>query len=200
MENPAPQDETSPREKSVDLNQGQDLPPKFYEHATLLVLFYDRWFRFAAILFLLALISGGLLLPRIWRVTPSYMPIVRISGLDLLQASSLRKAALKQSAAGQVKDALLSWRSAIDNNPGNADLIREMVQFIVKQPTVPVEYAGYAASRSIWLLGLSRTNKADVALVAELFGHIQEDGFGIHLAESVASEHGHALLRNFLRA
>lgn len=187
MENPAPEGKTS-RENLVDLNQGQDLPPKFYEHATLLVLFYDRWFRFAAILFLLALISVGLLLPKIWRVTPGYMPIVRVSGLDVLQANSLRSAALKQSAAGQVKDALLSWRSAIDNNPGNADVIREMVDYIVKQPTVPVEYAGYAANRSIWLLALSQTNKQDVALVAELFSHIQEDGFAIHLAESVAHE------------
>ncbi len=178
--------EVKPPNPEAELNAQKELPPKFYEHATLLVLFYDRWFRFAAILFVLALISLGLLLPKLWRVTPEHMPIVRISGLDFLESSSLRRSAEKQSQNGQVKEALVSWHSAVENNPGNTELLREMLQFLNALPQVPPEFSGYAANRALWLLGLSKTNLTDLALVTETLEKIEEDAYVSNLASSKA--------------
>ena len=186
MSNPNLNPEEKPPNPEADLNAQKELPPKFYEHATLLVLFYDRWFRFAAIMFVLALISLGLLLPKLWRVTPEHMPIVRISGLDFLESGALRRSAEKQSQNGQVKEALVSWHSAVENNPGNTELLREMLQFLNGMPQVPPEFAGYAANRALWLLGLSKTNLTDLALVTETLEKIEEDAFVSNLAASKA--------------
>ncbi len=185
--NPPPQPETT-AQRLPDLNQAKEVPPKFYEHATLLVLFYDRWFRFAAILFVLALIIVGMMLPRIWRVTPAHMPIVRISGLDFMEAASLRRAAEKLSESGQVKEALSSWRSSVENNPGNSETIRKMLQFINRQTSPPNEFVNYAAMRGVWLLSLSKTNLADLSLVIETLEKIQEDSYVATLAGPRAVE------------
>ena len=185
--NPPPQPEPS-AQRAPDLNQAKEVPPKFYEHATLLVLFYDRWFRFAAIVFILALIVVGMMLPKIWRVTPAHMPIVRISGLDFIESRALRRTAETLSESGQIKEALSSWRSAVENNPGNSEAIRKMLQFVNRQAAPPVEFTGYAANRGLWLLSLSKTNLADLSLVAETLEKIQEDGYVSVLAGSRAKE------------
>lgn len=186
MSDPNSSPEAKPPNPEADLNAQKELPPKFYEHATLLVLFYDRWFRFAAIMFVLALITLGLLLPKLWRVTPEHMPIVRISGLDFLESSSLRRSAEKQSQNGQIKEALVSWHSAVENNPGNTELLREMLQFLNSLPQVPPEFTAYAANRAVWLLGLSKTNLTDLALVTETLEKIEEDAYVSNLALSKA--------------
>lgn len=186
--NDIPPPDKVPLTKEQLLNEPKDVPPKFYEHATLLVLFYNRWFRFAAIMFLLGLLSVAMLLPRIWRVTPAHMPIVRISGLDYIQSGSLRRSAMKQAEQGQSKEALLSWKSAFENNPGDPDLLRSMLRYANGLEDLPSDFSGYCANRSLWLLSLSRTNINDLALAVETLERLEEDHYVIDLSSRKVNE------------
>jgi hypothetical protein len=63
-----------------------------------------------------------------------------------------------------------------------------MLEFVNQQTVVPIEFAGYAAGRGLWLLSLSKTNLADLSLVAETLEKIQEDSYVSLLAEPRAKE------------
>ena len=63
-------------------------------------------------------LSLSVLLPRIWRVSPpGYLPVSRISGLDFLQAWSLKQQALKQTSEQRFDLAISSWNASIANRP-----------------------------------------------------------------------------------
>ena len=67
---------------------------------TFLFLFHDVWFR----VFLIGMLAGGalvgLLLPKMWVVTPpDFFPPLKSSGLDLAQAWQLKRKAAKHAVA-----------------------------------------------------------------------------------------------------
>src|SRR5258706_14787160 len=68
------------------------------------LLLFKFWFRmaFLALVFLMVFLS--LFLPKVWRTSPpNFLPVVKVSGLDLVQAWSLQRTARKQMAAGHTQ-------------------------------------------------------------------------------------------------
>src|SRR5687767_1892655 len=82
-------------------------------NSVLCLILYEFWFRVAFFAALLFLPLMTLFLLKVWRVTPAdFQPVVKISGLDLVQASSLRRTAVKLAALGRFDEAAQSWRIA----------------------------------------------------------------------------------------
>jgi hypothetical protein len=98
------------------------LPSEFIEGSSLLrQVFFERYFRAATLLLVLFLVFLGLFLPKMYTSTPDgVIPAYTMSGLDVLQAWSLARTARAQEKAGKFNEALLSWRAAIQNNPGGS--------------------------------------------------------------------------------
>jgi tetratricopeptide (TPR) repeat protein len=134
-----------------------------------LVFIFDHWFGVFALVFLFGVIALSLFLPRIWRQTPDgFNPVIRVSGLDLWQARSLRKTALKQAAAGRTEESVHAWRSAIANSTADVSLLREGLQYVASLPNPPDEQIEFAINHSFWLLRLGNTNAADAELSLRL--------------------------------
>ncbi len=137
------------------------------------LLIHETWFRVAFVLLCVLLIFLALFLPKIWPNTPKDFKVyIAVSGLDHMQAWSLKRSALKAMAEGRDEDAAQAWREAINNTPGTPDLSRGMLQFLLKTDKQK-EMMGFAYARSQWLLELTGTNAADVALVSKVYAKYQ---------------------------
>lgn len=124
------------------------------------------------ILFLVLLLV--LLVPRILITTPrGFAPVIRVSGLDLLQAAALRRSALAQEQAGNFNAASQAWISAVANNPGDPVLLQGFLHLLSTQSRPDPKWLGQAMGRASFLLQLSQTNQADLELVARVF-HLYE--------------------------
>src|SRR5688572_10941122 len=78
------------------------------------VLLYERLFRIALVGLLLLIVATSLFVTKFITVSPkNFTPVFKISGLDYLQAWSLRRAAINEAAAGHFDEALYSWRMAV---------------------------------------------------------------------------------------
>src|SRR5437899_1735838 len=103
----------------------QKLAAKLIYSPFLRLVLFNFWFRLAFFCFAGLLIFLALFLPRIWQVTPpGFLPVVTISGLDMAQAWSLKRSALRATSAGNFELAADAWNTAIANNPANPELIR----------------------------------------------------------------------------
>ena len=72
--------------------------------------------------------SFALYVPKFWRVTPdSFNPVVKISGLDVTQAWSLSRTALRQEKEGQPELAFHAWQAAVANYPTHIGYIRSAI-------------------------------------------------------------------------
>jgi hypothetical protein len=133
------------------------------------LLLFKFWFRLACLTFAGMLLFLALFLPKIWRVSaPEIMPVVKISGLDLAQAWSLKRTARRETAAGRADRAHYAWYSAVANNPTDLDALRGLLSNLLNEPAVEPGTFRAALGQSFWLLHLTRTNAADRELVAEL--------------------------------
>jgi hypothetical protein len=158
-------------DRSRDQAAGPDNPvPQFVENSSLLrQAFFDRYFRFAAVVVLLVLALAGLMLPRHFTSTPEgVVPVYKMRGIDKLQAWSLARSARAKIAAGHVSDAMLAWQSAIANDPGDARLSRELVQAVLAQPSPRKEFLPIGVRQSLWLMNLTRTNSESLELTVAL--------------------------------
>ncbi|MBI4664735.1 MAG: hypothetical protein HY735_38595 [Verrucomicrobia bacterium] len=137
-------------------------------HPFLYLLVVDRWFRAAFCGFLMLPVFLALFLPRIWtKSPPGFRPIIKVSGLDLAQAWSLKRSALKSMAAGRYEEANYSWMAALINNPADAGLLRGALKNYLSNVD-PKKYGGAVARHSGWLLALTATNLTDLELVAQV--------------------------------
>ena len=102
-----------------------DLANRFVYFPLARLLIFSFWFRLIFAGFLLFLVFLALFLPRIWRTTPpGFLPVIKISGLDMAQAWSLRRSALRSMKTGQLDQAAFAWQAAVAHNPANPDLVR----------------------------------------------------------------------------
>ncbi len=151
------------------------LAEQFAEYPLLRLILFKFWFRVAVAGFLFLVLLLGLMLPKIWTTSPpGFLPVVKVRGLDLLQAWSLRRHAVKAQAAGRVEEALLAWQAAVAYNPADLDLLRGLLQAI---PTTvkPKALSELAIIQTRWLLRLSSTNQADVELAARVYEKCELD-------------------------
>ncbi len=159
--------------------------------SSFLVFFFDHWFGVFALAFLILLVSLGLFLPPIWRQTPEdFDPVLKVSGLDLWQARSLRKTALKEAAAGRSSEAIHAWRSAIANNSADLSLLRDGLGYIASLKSPPKEHLGFAVNYAIWMLRLGGTNTADAELTLRLMSRYGMEDYVVRLGENLEDRLG----------
>ena len=155
-----------------DLEQHEDKMPPMPDanNPAMLVMFYDRWFVRAAIVAALGVLTIVLFVVKLWNPMPAtYKGSAKISGLDYLQANSLQRTANKEFRAGNLPNAMVAWRSAIANNPGDLDCYRGMLQALVEFPKSRREYLGFAVAEGSTLLEISGTNINDLELLSSYF-------------------------------
>lgn len=127
-----------------------------------------RKFGAAGAVILGLLLAVGLLL-RIWPSTPEGVePVIKVRGLDLIQASSLARSAASTLAAGQLTESMQAWRLAIEKNPGDPKLHRGILGAMLSERAPRRAWMDEGALYSGWLLRLSHTNRSDVGLVAKV--------------------------------
>ncbi len=191
-----------PTGKSPEELPEGNLPSEFVEASPLLrQVFFDRYFRAAALLLALFLVFLGLFLPKIYTSTPEGVsPAFKMSGLDVVQAWSLARTAQRQEAAGNFGDALLSWRAAIINNPGNPAYSEGLVRMVVNFPATRRDFLGAGASYSMWLLQLLQTNDVSLELAAKLYSKYSLDDYAAGLLSSRATNLPPSLAAIYLKS
>lgn len=173
---------------------------RFANSSLIRLLITEAWFRLAFLGMVFLVVFLALFLPKMWVNTPPHMVVeVRRSGLDHAQAWALQRAARKAAAEGRLEDAMQAWRGAIDNTPGNPDISRGMLRFILDSERNKTNM-GPAISRSNWLLELTRTNRADVDLVARVYEKFQLWDNLLNLLEPYAKDLNPTLEGFYLKA
>ena len=138
------------------------------------VLVFNFWFRLVFAGFVLSLVFLALFLPRIWRMTPpGFLPVIKVSGLDMARAWSLKRSALRSMKAGDYDGAVYAWQAAVANNPANPDSLRGALRNFLKLDHPNPRYQGPAVGQTFWLLKLTGTNAADVELVSQIYDKFQ---------------------------
>ena len=168
--------------------RGRRIPRAVQTNYLLHILFYDARFRWALIAAGLVFLAVGLLLPKIWITSPEdYFPTIKVRGLDLLQAWSLRRTAVRDEAEGHPKEALQAWVAAVANNPADPASQRGLLHSLASQSPVDRAwlFSGQQASSS--LLRLTHTNLADLELAVRFHSHYdQHEWIASHLTDTNA--------------
>ncbi len=149
------------------------------------ILLLEKWFRLAFLSFLTVLISALLFLPKIWVASPKgFLPIVKVSLLDRVQAAALKRTARKAEAAGRYDEASYAWQTAIGNNRADVEASRELLRNFVEHETA-LKQTRYVVPQAVWLLRLTETNVSDLALVAEV---LERKGYGDYVTGLLAAK------------
>lgn len=148
-------------------------------------LLLEPWLRVGVGLVLLAFLLVPLVIVKWWTVSPiDFLPKVKVSILDLLQAGALERGALKAMLAGDYAKATLSWQSAVANNPADPSLLRgSLTNYLNLSRPAPRDHQ-WALSYGVWLLRLTKTNRDDAMLAGQVFSVGQQ----YQLAEDVLSQ------------
>ncbi len=126
-----------------------------------------RWALAGLVVFAITVAS---MLPKIWITSPDgFVPVVKVSGLDLLQARSLRRSAIRHAAAGETSEALQAWASAIANNLGDPQNLRGILNTVVGVDRLEQRWVGPALAQANWLLRLTNTNQSDLELACNVY-------------------------------
>jgi hypothetical protein len=135
------------------------------------LLIFKFWFRVAFAAFVLLLVFLALFLPKIWRVSPQGMlPVVKVSGLDMVQAWALKRSAARELVAGHNDRAHYALLGAVNRNPGDADALRGLLSNLLAHPKVEPRSLENSLNYSFWLLHLTQTNGNDMELVSDVLG------------------------------
>lgn len=158
---------------------------------------------FAVIFALSAVVVGvvAVAVPPLWQTTPRDFlgPVVRVSLVDLLQARAFSREAGRAAAAGRWSEALLAWRGALAENPGDATLHRRLLLFLREVPEADPDDWEIGLSSGRWLLGLARTNSADLALAAEVLQKFDAPDMALSWLETAPNPADDALARTRAR-
>jgi len=122
-----------------------------------------------AVIVLVGIGLVGTSLLKVWRVTPEgFVPVIRVSWLDMVQARTLANAAREHMAAGRLREAAHSWRGAVANNPVHVPHLREWVTAAVESDDRFMEDGGAPLNQAIMLVHMGGTNVADIELTMRL--------------------------------
>ncbi|MFN0069175.1 MAG: hypothetical protein ACKVYV_16255 [Limisphaerales bacterium] len=145
-----------------------ELAQRLERFPLLRVLVFDRWFRLALILLILALLAGTALMLPVWNTSPAHIPRVnRIKLLDFVQAGLFKRRAREAEQEGRWEDALTAWRTAMLNNRADLEANRGLLQSLRDRPDAKPQYTVLGLITAGQLLQHSQTNLQDVALAAE---------------------------------
>lgn len=152
----------------MDQQKKREVAGWLAEYPLLRVLLFETWFRVGFALFLAVLIGGLVALPKIWVTSPDgFLPVVKVSLLDFVQAWSLQRSARLNEAAGKFDEANYAWQVAFANNQADASSIRGLLRNYLNHERHLSEVRN-AAPLAFWLLRLTQTNVADLEIAAEV--------------------------------
>jgi len=153
----------------MDRKRKERLYQRLAYYPVLRLVVFNVWYRALALSVLLLVALGALCLLKVWPATPAgFLPAVKHSWLDRLQAWSLRRSAEKLAAAGRWEESLHAWRQAWANSPGDPALTRGWLLTALNCPAAP-KLGPQAYGQAAWLWRLANTNRADVELTARVF-------------------------------
>lgn len=177
-----------------------EITEKLLDFSLVRLLIYERWFRFGFLAFILVFALIGFCLPKIWTTSrPEFLPVIKVSVLDLLQARSLKRTAVKQAAAGKFDDANYAWQAALANNRADPDLVRGALHCILADPH-NTKLAGNAIQESFWLLRLTETNMVDLALACNVFERYKYYEAVVQFTESQTNTLSSPVAASYLKA
>lgn len=187
-----------------ELPSKEELAAKFdhfpWVQQLVLVLLYDWRFRLVILALGLVLVGFALVLLPVWRSTPpGFEPVHRVKMIDFWQARALRRTALAEIDAGRTHEGISTMRSAVSNNPGDLALVRELVD-MMRQYGDPRNHTAMAVQNGFWLVQLSRTNLAELELVASLFDRFLLDDFVVAMLEPLEDKLSPALETAYAKA
>ncbi len=160
----------------------KNLSRKLIYSPFLRMIIFNVWFRVCVLLILGLGAFLALFLPKMWLVTPEgFLPEIRISWLDRVQAWSLRRTAERLTAAGQHGDAWTAWRAAALNNRADAELIRQMLRGFLSVDPPDRKRLGEAFYWASWSMKLTGTNATDLALASDILDRFEEYAYQIRL-------------------
>lgn len=152
------------------------------------VLLFDRLFRTLIVGGVVLVIACGFLVAKLHTTTPpGVLPRIKVSGLDLLQAWSLKRTAREQATHGQLEAALETWSRALANNPADTSLVREFLEHL-GQAAPTRDHASTAVRFSRWLLRLTATNHVDLELCVRLNRHFGLEDLTIDLLSPLGDQ------------
>ncbi len=173
---------------------------RFANYPLLQLLLFDIRFRIVLICLFVFFACGALFLPKMWTTSPKgFLPVIKVSALDLVQVWSLKRNALKSMEAGEFDHANEAWQNAVANNPADPELVRNYLRCFLKSER-PRTKASPAFQQSFWLLRLAQTNLSDLELAAQLFEHYRYSEFLIGLLQPHKDKFTPALETTYLKA
>lgn len=163
------------------------------------IFIFERRFRIAFILLTAALLGVASMLPAVWRVSPEgFLPVIRVSGLDLLQARALKGSAARAMSAKQWDDAHYCWAAAWSHNPADAAALRGVVESWIQVGRRGVT-CDPAALHVLNLLRLAQTNHSDLLLALRVFEQSGHSQVALRLIQQSNCLRSEALARVALR-
>lgn len=167
----------------------QRVPRVVRRNRFLFHLVYEPVFLGAVVVFLILALLAPVFLLKIWIVSPKgFEPVIKVRALDFFQASALRRSANRAAQAGDFKEAMQSWRGAVENNPANPADLRHALENVVHLKPPAREWLGWTLYYGNWLLRLEQTNIADVALFSQVLDHYLLDDAVVQLLEPHAAK------------
>ncbi|HNQ87758.1 MAG TPA: hypothetical protein PKM73_03890 [Verrucomicrobiota bacterium] len=168
---------SEPHAKGI-LPSGRRLKMKLGKHLTyapfIKLLLFSFWFRLVVLALAGVAFIVVLLFPKMWTSTPKdFVPVVKVSLLDKIQAFNLRRTAEKAMARRDYEGALTAWGSAYANNQGNPEMARGLLRTVIAQRVNDRKHLVAALRASSWLLRLTSTNAADLELVVQFYDRAQ---------------------------
>ncbi len=137
---------------------------------TIRIVLKDPWFLRIAVVCMAGIVALALFVPKIWNTAPPWHKTpMKISGLDVVQSWSLRRAAEARAREGKLQESMAAWRGAILNTPADTEVYRGMLKTLIDSKERRREYIPFAVGEGRALLELSRTNNADLELMASFF-------------------------------
>ena len=153
------------------------------QHADgLSVLKNDPKFRWAIGILFFGILLIGIILPKVWITSPKdFNPVIRVSGLDLLQVKALSRSARSLESNGRIQEAVQAWSSAVANNPADPTSIRGFINLVLRMERPEPRWVNIAAGQAYWLLRLAGTNSTDLELAGEIYvkGGYYEDAWAL---------------------
>jgi len=124
------------------------------------------WFRLVFIGVPVGVLLLASVTAKIFPATPrDFVPKVRISLLDRVQAWALKRSARKALAAEDTEGAFQAWSSASANDPADLDAIRGLLESAMRVDR-PDRATGLVLQKGNWLVWLGQTNVSDLGVIA----------------------------------
>ncbi|MBM3881452.1 MAG: hypothetical protein FJ387_17295 [Verrucomicrobia bacterium] len=163
-------------------------------------LAFSAWFRWAVIGVLLVPIVIGIMVPKVWVISPPELPWqVRISGIDFIQALALRRSAERHLAVGDYQAGLAAYRAALDNYPTNLRLMRHFLEQVRLHAEAP-RYYDSAIPQASLLLRVTQTNLLDLDLCVGVFEKYGLDLYSVSLLSRLKTDLSPPLQMAYFRA